>query len=151
MLIFAWHPVSFSVYTHLVYITIKHHNSLQQFVQTDKVGIWWWLKDNLLQFYIKSYVVGLFRIANEYPQHTFLCRIMEKLSQPMRLWYLSHRRPAMAQASLRICTVSLEPSLLAHMKYGSRRRVRPKIRHLAPLNGCECAFKEWVYGEWKIP
>ena len=49
----------------------------------------------------------------------------------MRLWYLSHRRPAKAQASLRICAVSPEPSLFAHMKYGSRRRVRPKIRHLA--------------------
>ena len=41
------------------------------------------------------------------------------MSQLMRLWYLSHRRPAKAQA-----------------KYGSRRRVRPKIRHLAPLYGC---------------
>ena len=51
----------------------------------------------------------------------------------MRLCYLSHRRPAKAQASLRIRTVSPEPSLFTHMKYGSRRRVRPKIRHLAPL------------------
>ena len=31
-------------------------------------------------------------------------------------------------------TFSPEPSLFAHMKYGSRRRVRPKIRHLAPLD-----------------
>ena len=36
----------------------------------------------------------------------------------MRLWYLSHRQPATAQASLR----SPEPSLFAHMKYGSRRK-----------------------------
>ena len=50
----------------------------------------------------------------------------------MRLWYLSHRRPAKAQASLPIRAVSPEPSLFAHIKYGSRRRVRPKIRHLAP-------------------
>ena len=42
----------------------------------------------------------------------------------MRLWYLSHRRPAKAQASLRIRAVSPEPSLFAHMKYGSRRWVR---------------------------
>ena len=28
-----------------------------------------------------------------------------------------------------ICAVSPEPSLFAHMNYGSRRRVRPKIRH----------------------
>ena len=40
------------------------------------------------------------------------------MSQLMR--YLSCRRPAKAQASLRICAVSPEPSLVAHMKYGSR-------------------------------
>ena len=38
----------------------------------------------------------------------------------MRLWYLSHRRPAKAQASLRIRAVSAEPSLFADMKYGSK-------------------------------
>ena len=48
----------------------------------------------------------------------------------MRIWYLSHGRPAKAQASLRIRAVSPEPSLFAHMKYGSRRRFRPKIRQL---------------------
>ena len=57
----------------------------------------------------------------------------------MRLWYLSHRRLAKAQASLRIRAVSPEPSLFARMKYGSRLKVRPKIRHLAPLDGCACA------------
>ena len=51
-----------------------------------------------------------------------------KLSQLMRLWYLSHRWPAKAQASLRICAVSSEPLLFAHLKYGSKRRVQPKIR-----------------------
>ena len=60
----------------------------------------------------------------------------------MRLWYLSNRRPANAQASLRIRAVSPEPSLFAHIKYGRRRRVRPKIRHLAPMDGCACAFEE---------
>ena len=40
------------------------------------------------------------------------------LSQLMRLWYLSHRPPAKAQIS--------------------RRRVRPKIKHLAPMNGWLC-------------
>ena len=59
----------------------------------------------------------------------------------MRLWYLSHRRPGKAQASLRICTVSPEPLLFAHMKYGSRQRVRPKIRHIAPLDGCASRLK----------
>ena len=69
----------------------------------------------------------------------------------MRLWYLSHRRPAKAQVSLRIRTVSPEPSLFAHMKYGRRRRVWPKIRQLAPLDGCACVFEEWVYGGQKVP
>ena len=48
---------------------------------------------------------------------------------------ITHRRPAKAQASLPIRSVSPEPSLAAHIKYGSRRMVRPKIRHLAPLDG----------------
>ena len=47
----------------------------------------------------------------------------------MRLWYLSHRRPAKAQASLRIRTVSPEPSLFAHTKSRSRRRVGDRISH----------------------
>ena len=64
------------------------------------------------------------------------------ISQLMRSWYLPHRRQAKAHPSLRICAVSPEPSLFAHMKYGSRRRVPPKIRHLAPLDGCTCAFEE---------
>ena len=36
-------------------------------------------------------------------------------SKLMRLWYLSHRRPAKAQASLCIRAVSPEPSLFAHI------------------------------------
>ena len=64
------------------------------------------------------------------------------LSQLMRFWYLSHKRPAKAQASLRIHAVSPEPLLSAHMKYGSRQGVQPKMRHLAPLDGCTCTFEE---------
>ena len=74
-----------------------------------------------------------------------------KMSQLIRLWYLSHRRPANAQASLRIRAFSPEPSLFAHMNYGSRRRVKLKIRHLAPLDGCTCVFEEWIYGGQKVP
>ena len=74
-----------------------------------------------------------------------------KMSQLIRLWYLSHRRPAKAQVSLWICAVSPELSLFAHMKYGSRRRVWPKMRHLAPVDGCACAFEEWVFGGWLAP
>ena len=65
----------------------------------------------------------------------------------MRVWYLSHRWPAKAQA---IRAVWPEPSLFAHMKYESRRRVRPKIRHLAPRDGCACAFEEWLYRGRKV-
>ena len=38
-----------------------------------------------------------------------------------------------------------------HIKYGSRRRFRSKIRHLAPPDGCACAFEEWVEGGRKVP
>ena len=53
------------------------------------------------------------------------------LSCCTRVWYLSHQRAAKANANLRICADSPEPSLLAHTKYGCRRRLRPKIRPLA--------------------
>ena len=42
-------------------------------------------------------------------------------------------------------------SLFAHMKFGSKRRVRPKIRHLTKLDGCAFVFEEWVYGGRKVP
>ena len=45
------------------------------------------------------------------------------LSQLVRLWYLSHMRPAKAQGSLRTRAILPEPSLFAHMKYGNRQRV----------------------------
>ena len=41
----------------------------------------------------------------------------------------------------RIQAVSPEPSLFAQMEYESRQRVRSKIRHLAPMDGCACAFE----------
>ena len=46
---------------------------------------------------------------------------------------------------------SPEHSLFAHMKYGSRRKVRPKIRHLTLLDGCACAFEKWDYGGRNVP
>ena len=75
----------------------------------------------------------------------FIERFCDNFLQ-LRFWYLSHKRSAKAQASLRIRAVSPEPSLFVHMNYGSRRRVRPKIRHLASLDGCACAFEDSVYG-----
>ena len=80
-----------------------------------------------------------------------LINFWPQLSQLMRLWYLSHRRPEKAQASLRWCTVSPEPSLFPYMKYRSTQRVWPKIRHLVPLDSCACAFEEWIYGGRKEP
>ena len=67
----------------------------------------------------------------------------------MRLWYLSHRRPVKAQTSLRIRAVLPGPLLFAYIKYESRRRVRPKIRHLARLDGCACAFEDEFMEEGK--
>ena len=64
--------------------------------------------------------------------------------------YGDYRRSAKVQASLCIRAVSPEPSLFAHIKYGRRRRVRPRIGHLAPLDGCVWAFEEWVYGRRKV-
>ena len=66
------------------------------------------------------------------------------LSQLMRLWYLSHMRPAKARASLRIRAVTPEPSLFAHMKYESRRKIRQNIRHLAPLDVLMFSLVLWT-------
>ena len=58
-----------------------------------------------------------------------------------RIWYLSPMRAANVQASLRIRTVSPEPSLLAHTSSESRGTFRQKARSLAPLNGWACAVE----------
>ena len=58
-----------------------------------------------------------------------------------RIWYLSPMRAVKVQASLRICAVSSEPSLLAHTSSESRGTFRQKARSLAPLNGWACAVK----------
>ena len=58
-----------------------------------------------------------------------------------RIWYLSPMRAAKVQASLHICAVSPEPSLLAHTNSESSETFRQKARSLAPLNGWACAVK----------
>ena len=58
-----------------------------------------------------------------------------------RIWYLSPMRAAKVQASLRICAVSPEPSLLAHTSSESRGNFRQKARCMTPLNGWACAVK----------
>ena len=64
-----------------------------------------------------------------------------QLDRVKRIWYLSPMRAAKVQASLRICAVSPEPSLLAHTSSESRGTFRQKARSLAPLNGWACAVK----------
>ena len=63
------------------------------------------------------------------------------LDRVKQIRYLSPMRAAMVQASLRIRTVSPEPSLLAHTSSKSRGTFRQKARSLAPLNGWACAVK----------
>ena len=50
-------------------------------------------------------------------------------------------RAAKVKASLGICAVSPEPSLLAHRSSESRGTFRQKARSLVPLNGWACAVK----------
>ena len=71
--------------------------------------------------------------------------VLNEISQLMRLWYSLYRQTAKAQARLSIRAVSPEPSLFAHIKYGSRRRVWPKIRCVAPLDCYACVFEDRVY------
>ena len=82
---------------------------------------------------MRKYGLGLFIFRNIHVGLYTAIRVY--MGWPMWQWYLSHMRPAKAQASLCIRTVSSEPSLFSHMKYGSRRRFRSKIRHLVPLDG----------------
>ena len=61
--------------------------------------------------------------------------VEETFEPAYEIWYLSHRRPANAHGGLHIRADTPEPFLFANIKYGSKQRVRPKIRHLAPLDG----------------
>ena len=67
--------------------------------------------------------------------------IKYNMDRVKRIWYLSPKRAAKVQASLRIRAVSPEPSLLAHTSSESRGTFRQKARSLAPLNGWACAVK----------
>ena len=58
--------------------------------------------------------------------------------------YLSHLQSAKAQASLRMRTVSPEPSLLAFIQFGCGRILRQKIRTVTLLDKCACEFEECV-------
>ena len=67
--------------------------------------------------------------------------VLDDMDRVKRIWYLSPMRAAKVQASLRICAVSPEPPLLAHISSESRGTFRQKARSLAPLNGWACAVK----------
>ena len=69
-----------------------------------------------------------------------------QVDRAKRIWYLSPMRTAKVQASLRICAVSPEPSLLAHTSSESRGTFRQKARSLAPPNGWACAVKVCHHG-----
>ena len=49
----------------------------------------------------------------------------------IRKWYSPHRQTVKAQVSLRICAVSTEPSLFAHMTHGPRGDFRQNTKDLA--------------------
>ena len=75
------------------------------------------------------------------------------MSQLMRLWYLSHRRPAKAQESLRICTISHTWSMEVDKGSNQKSDIKP---HWMAAHGrlknevMEDAFKAWGYGGWKV-
>ena len=86
---------------------------------------------NVYPHCMKTHLNRLNRHYNFFVIFEFWLNIKNEMSQLMRLWYLSYRQPAKTQMSLHICAVWPEPSLFAHMKYGSIQRVQQKIRHLA--------------------
>ena len=71
--------------------------------------------------------LGLYMLFSSSIRH-FLSFLSEKCTLLYESMVLITRRPVKAQVS----AVSPNPSLFAHMKYGSRRRVRSRIRRLAP-------------------
>ena len=68
----------------------------------------------------------------------YLIFVFEYMDRVKRIWYLSPMRAAKVQASLRICAVSPELSLLTHTSRESRGTFWQKARSLAPLNGWAC-------------
>ena len=69
------------------------------------------------------------------------CSLPFYMGHIKRIWYLLPMRAAKVQVSLRIRTVSPEPSLLAHTSSESRGAFRQKARSLAPLNSWACAVE----------
>ena len=62
--------------------------------------------------------------------YTFQDKFNRKIIEPASEIIGDQRRLRQAYTSL----------LFAHMKYRSRQRAQPKIRHLATLDGCTCDF-----------
>ena len=114
---------------------------------TDKEGTWW----SFCLFLHKNIFCGYSLLMSTHNVCFYgeLVKIILQLSPNTlfnlghikRFWYLSPMRAAKVQASLRICTVTPEPPLLAHSSSESRGTFRQKARSLAPLNGWACAVK----------
>ena len=60
----------------------------------------------------------------------------------MRLWYLLHRRPTKAQASLRIRTLVRAIAVCTHEVWKQANKT---------LDSCACAFEECVYRGRQLP
>ena len=79
------------------------------------------MKTNVSIFHMLNDIIRLKINSLAMNPVSIICLDRKRMSQLMRLWYLSHRRSAQAQARLRTRSVSPEPSLFAHIKFGSRR------------------------------
>ena len=88
-----------------------------------------------------SKVILLTKFTSMCRKDATITNIIIQVGRVKRIWYLSPMRAAKVQASLRIRTVSPEPSLLAHTSSESRGTFRQKARSLGPLNDWACAVK----------
>ena len=66
------------------------------------------------------------------------------MGQHTRCWYLSHWQAVKAQTSMCLRAVSLEPSLLEHIKFGFWGRIKRVLRSLVTLVVSARVFKESV-------
>ena len=88
-------------------------------------------KKNNLLYELKLTFINMYHNPAHLVCNKFLEPLVrfKELGRVKRIWYLSHMRAAMVQASLRI------------HKQGSRGTFRQKARSLASLNGWTCAVK----------
>ena len=59
----------------------------------------------------------------------------------LEIWYLSYSQAMKAKVSLGKCIDTQDPHCsLTYTNYGCRKRLRPRIRSLVPLDMSACAF-----------